>query len=124
MSYSQILNDYLSGLNEEEYELFLEKAVQIVINEIAPTNPKVVKTENINYIEIDFDKVKGFNNLTQEQQELFKSTYRVHNSVHGIDYKEEWIPVSVKWIEGKPSYLKVVFRNRDWLHYTLNGTWY
>lgn len=81
----------------------------------------------MNYIEIDFNKVKGFNKLTPEQQELFKSTYRVHNSVHGLDYKEEWVPVSVKWIVENPtrySYLKVVFRNGDWLHYTQSGTWY
>lgn len=74
----------------------------------------------MNYIEIDFNKVKGFNKLTPEQQELFKSTYKVHNSVHGLDYKEKWIPVSVKWIDigSRLSYLKVVFRNGDWLHYT------
>ena len=81
----------------------------------------------MNYIEIDFTKVKGFNKLTAEQQELFKSTYRVHNSVHGLDYKDEWIPISVKWIVENPtkySYLKVVFQNGEWLYYTQNRTWY
>ena len=82
----------------------------------------------MNYIEIDFNKVKGFNKLTPEQQELFTSTYEGHNSIHGTDYKEDWIPVSVKWIEDKKdnrnSHLKVVFRNGIWLHYTQSGKWY
>lgn len=75
----------------------------------------------MNYIKINFNQVKGFEKLTPEQQELFKNTYRVHNSVHGSDYKEDWIPVPVK---RENSYLKVVFRNGEWLHYTGKGTWY
>ena len=82
---------------------------------------------NVNYIEIDFNKVKGFNKLTLEQQQLFIEIYKVHNSVHGLEYKQDWVPVSVKWIVENPikySYLKVVFRNGDWLHYTKKHEWY
>lgn len=78
----------------------------------------------MNYIEIDFNKVKGFNKLTPEQQELFINTYKRHNSCHGYEYKEDYIPVSVKWIQSNLSYLKVVFRNGIWLHYTQRGEWY
>ena len=78
----------------------------------------------MSYIEIDFYKVIGFNKLTPKQQELFKSTYRVHNSIHGTDYKEDYIPASVRWVNDRPGYLKVVFRNGNWLHYTQRGEWY
>lgn len=75
----------------------------------------------MNYIEIDFDKVKGFNKLTPGQQKLFIETYKLHNSIQGSEYKEDYVPVSVKWENG---YLKVVFKNGIWLHYTQKGEWY
>jgi len=81
----------------------------------------------MNYIEIDFNKVKGFNKLTQEQQELFKSVYKLHNSCQGNDYKEKWIPILVIWVKensAKYSYLKVVFKNGEWLHYTQRKDWH
>lgn len=82
----------------------------------------------MNYIEIDFNKVKGFDKLTQGQQELFIGIYKRHNSCQGNDYKKDWTPVSVKWVRDKEnskySYLKVIFKNGDWLHYTQRGEWY
>lgn len=79
------------------------------------------------YIDIDFNKVKGFNKLEPEQQKLFIDTYKIHNSIVGIDYKEGWKPIKVKWVEENPakySYLKVDFANGDWLHYTQKQEWY
>ena len=81
----------------------------------------------MNYIEIDFSKVKGFNKLTPGQQELFIKTYKIHNSIVGNDYKEDWRPIKVVWVEEKPSkysYLRVEFQNGDWLHYTQSKEWY
>lgn len=81
----------------------------------------------MNYIEIDFSKVKGFNKLTPEQQELFIETYKLHNSIQGHEYKEDYIPVSVKWVEensNRKSYFKVVFKNGIWLRYTQKKEWY
>ena len=81
----------------------------------------------MNYVEIDFNKVKGFEKLTQKQQELFIGIYKKHNSCQGNDYKKDWAPVSVKWVKDNPerySYLKVIFKNGDWLHYTQRGEWY
>ena len=81
----------------------------------------------MNYLEIDFTKVKGFDKLNQEQQELFIETYRIHNSIVGTDYKEGWKPLKVKWVKEIPSrysYLRVEFQNGDWLHYTQNKEWY
>lgn len=83
---------------------------------------------NNKYIDIDFNSVEGFKGLTQEQQELFKDTYIMHNSIVGLDYKEGWTPVKVDWVEDEEdtrySYLKVIFKNGDWLHYTKNKEWY
>lgn len=75
----------------------------------------------MNYIEIDFEKVKGYGKLSDPAKELFERIYKKHNSGHGLDYKKDWIPVKVK--EHK-TYLKVHFKNGEWLHYSPNGTWY
>ena len=75
----------------------------------------------MNYIKIDFSKVKGYQNLSEPAKALFRRSYKVHNSVHGMDYKEDWIPKKVK--EHK-TYLEVHFKNGQWLHYLPNGTWY
>lgn len=75
----------------------------------------------VNYIEIDFNKVKGFKRLTAEQQQLFIRIYKVHNSGQGLDYKDGYTPLSVKWDK---NHLKVVFKNGIWLHYSQNETWY
>lgn len=64
-------------------------------------------------------KIKGFKKLTKEHQELFASTYKEH--LASVENKESWQAVSVTW-EG--SYLRVTFRNGEWLHYTKLGEWY
>ena len=74
----------------------------------------------MNYIKIDFNKVKGYSRLSDPAKEIFKSIYKVHNSGQGLDYKEGWIP---KEVEEYRKYLKVIFNNGKWLHYYPNGTW-
>lgn len=81
----------------------------------------------MNYLEIDFSKVKGFNKLTPDQQQLFIDIYKVHNSIVGSDYKEGWEPLRVQWVKDSPdrySYLRVDFKNGTWLHYTQRKEWY
>lgn len=81
----------------------------------------------MNYIEINYNEVDGFTLLTKEQQTLFISTYKRHNSGVGHEYKEDFTPVKVEWVKEKPdlySYLKVTLQNGDWLHYTQKGEWY
>lgn len=75
----------------------------------------------MSYIEIDFNKVKGFNNLSEPAKALFERVYKCHNAGQGMDYKEAWKPIKVK--EHK-QYLEVHFKNGDWLHYLPDGTWY
>ncbi|HHY71395.1 MAG TPA: hypothetical protein GX519_07115 [Thermoanaerobacterales bacterium] len=81
----------------------------------------------MNYIEINFNAVKGFNKLAKAQRKLFTDTYKKHNSLVGSDYKEGWSPVKVEWVKENPSkysYLRVEFKNGNWLHYTQKGEWY
>lgn len=70
---------------------------------------------------VNTEKIKGFNNLTQEQQRLLIRTNAKHKAGVGTDYKEGWTPVEVSPL-GKN--LKVTFKNGEWLHYAPNGTWY
>ncbi len=74
----------------------------------------------MNYIQIDFEKVKGFNKLSDQARDLFRSVYVRHNSGQGMDYKEDWTPKKVKEHGG---HLEVHFNNGEWLHYYPNGTW-
>ena len=82
----------------------------------------------MNFIQIDYTKVKGFAGLTEEQQQLFIETYKIHNSVQGNDYKENYEPISVKWVADKVddrfSKLKVIFKNGEWLYYTKIHEWF
>lgn len=67
------------------------------------------------------EKVKGFNKLNKEQQDLLIRVNKRHKAGVGTDYKEGWTPVSVSPLDKN---LKVVFKNGDWLHYTPRETWY
>lgn len=75
----------------------------------------------MNYINIEFNNVKGFNALSDKAKEVFKNTYILHNSAQGNDYRENYIPVKVK--EHK-NFIEVHFVNGKWLHYLPDGTWY
>jgi len=75
----------------------------------------------MDYIEIDFNKVEGYEKLSPAAKDLFQKVYKQHNAVHGLDYKKNWLPVRVK--EHK-QYLEVHFNNNEWLHYMPNGEWY
>lgn len=75
----------------------------------------------MNYLKIDYGEVKGYETLSENGKELFKSVYQVHNAGQGNDYKSEWIPVKVK---EHRTHIEVHFKNGEWLHYLPNGTWY
>lgn len=73
-----------------------------------------------NYLEINFEDVKGYKDLTEEEKKLFKNVYKLHNSVIGADYKEGYKPVKVK-AEGNK--LRVDFTNGEYLYYYKDETW-
>ena len=74
----------------------------------------------MNYIEIDFTEIKGFDSLSGDSKKLFQQIYKSHNSIQGNEYKKDYIPVEVTEEEGK---FKVRFSNKEWLYYFSNGTW-
>lgn len=74
----------------------------------------------MNYIEIDFSKVKGYNQMSEAAKKHFERVYKAHNSIVGDEYKEDWKPIKVKEHE---NFIEVHFKNGDWLHYYSNGTW-
>jgi hypothetical protein len=66
--------------------------------------------------------IKGYNKLTDYQKSIFNGTYKRHQSCLGASEKVEYTPVSVKAID--PGTLKVVFKNKSWLHYASSLDWY
>jgi hypothetical protein len=72
------------------------------------------------FVEIDFNKVKGFEKLSESAKKLFQHMYKRHNAAQGLDYKIRWLPKSVK--EHK-DHLEVHFSGKDWLHWRPNGEW-
>lgn len=67
------------------------------------------------------ENVKGFKNLTQEQQELLIELNARHKAGVGTDYKDGFTPIAVA-SAGKN--LRVVFKNGEHLFYTPEGSWY
>ncbi len=65
------------------------------------------------------EKIKGYLKLEKWQQDLFESVYKSHMACVGN--KDNWIVKSISW---EKTYLKVSFKNGEWLHYTKSGTWY
>lgn len=74
----------------------------------------------MNYIEIKFEEIKGYDKLSEVSKKFFKKVYKLHNSIIGLEYKNNWIPIKV--IE-RTTYLKVYFKNGEYLNYYINGTW-
>lgn len=87
---------------------------------------KLLDKSGLFYVDIDFNKVTGFEKLSDRAKEIFISVYKKHNSSVSLSNKHLWIPQSVK--EHK-TYLEVHFSNKKglhymWLHYMPNGEWY
>lgn len=63
--------------------------------------------------------IKGFSKLSTRQQELFNRVHARH--MDDVEDKAAWEP---KCISFKDGYLKVTFKNGEWLRYTTGGEWY
>ena len=74
----------------------------------------------MNYLKIDFAKVKGYNEMSATAKKHFERVYKEHNSIVGSGYKEDYPPIKVTEYE---NFIEVRFKNGDWLHYYFNGTW-
>lgn len=67
-------------------------------------------------------KVKGIEALSEKQKELMYRINGNHAKCVGNDYKEGMEIIEV-WIN-KDNCLCVRLKNREWYHYSENGTWY
>jgi len=85
------------------------------------TGYKLINEGDLFYVSIDFTQIKGFNELSDRAKELFKTLYKKHNAVQGLDYKIKWIP---KRVREHKCYLEVHFNNKEWLHWLPGGKWY
>lgn len=70
---------------------------------------------------MNYENVKGFKKLSEEQRQLLISTHKRHLAAVGNDYKLGYTPIDVKAAGRK---LIVHFKNGEWLHYAADGTWY
>lgn len=68
---------------------------------------------------MDLKNVKGYKRLTKGQQELLERVYEKH--MREVEDESKWEIKSVIW---ERSYLRVSFKNGEWLHYSINGNWY
>ncbi len=69
------------------------------------------------------NQVPGYESLTTEQQQLFKSVHAAHMNALGSQARENLgPPTSVAWHE-EDECLHVHYRG-TWYHYTPDGTWY
>ena len=71
---------------------------------------------------MDYAKVKGFNDLTEKQKDLFIRTNKHHIGFVGLDYKKDKEPVAV-WVDERNN-VCAKLKDGDWYHYLENGTWY
>lgn len=71
------------------------------------------------------NNIKGFQKLTNSQQELFVNTYKKHVATMGNSSKRIYSIENIKQVkwDKRECYLKIYFNNDEWYHYYSNGTW-
>ena len=66
--------------------------------------------------------IKGIEKLTEEQKDLMKKTNKLHTKIVGMDYKEG-MEIIETWVDENNT-VCVRLKNKEWYHYTKDGTWY
>lgn len=66
--------------------------------------------------------IKGIEKLSKEQKDLMKKTNELHTKIVGMDYKEG-MEIIETWIDENNT-VCVRLKNKEWYHYTKDGTWY
>mgnify|MGYP003548211740 FL=1 len=66
--------------------------------------------------------IKGIEKLTEEQKDLMKKTNELHTKIVGMDYKEG-MEIIETWLDENNT-VCVRLKNKEWYHYTKDGTWY
>ena len=66
--------------------------------------------------------IKGIKKLTEEQKDLMEKTNKIHTEIVGLDYKKG-MEIIETWIDENNT-VCVRLKNKEWYHYTKDGTWY
>ena len=66
--------------------------------------------------------IKGIEKLTEEQKELMKKTNELHTQIVGNDYKDG-MEIIETWLDENNT-VCVRLKNKEWYHYSKDGTWY
>ena len=66
--------------------------------------------------------IKGIEKLTKEQKDLMEKTNKLHTEIVGLDYKKG-MEIIETWIDENNT-VCVRLKNKEWYHYSKDGTWY
>ena len=66
--------------------------------------------------------IKGIEKLTQEQKDLMEKTNKLHTEIVGLDYKKG-MEIIETWLDENNT-VCVRLKNKEWYHYSKDGTWY
>lgn len=72
-----------------------------------------------------FNSVKGYDLLTEEQQDLLRKVYEKHMMAFGTEARKKYTTdkiVKVKW-DTEDKTVNIYFSD-IWWHYAKDGTWY
>lgn len=107
------LNEIMNLVDEElPYLVNIQDA-----NDLTGPQRELVKSFSLIH---ECSNIEGYTQLSLESRNLFCGIYKVHHAGHGIDFKDDWKAVYIKDCE---RFLKVTFKNGEWLHYYPDGTW-
>lgn len=74
---------------------------------------------------MDFRNVKGYNELTKEQQVLLERVYQRHMAAMGTDTKKQYVIENIKEVEWDQKEKTVNIHFEDiWWHYSGDDTWF
>lgn len=67
------------------------------------------------------EEVKGYNKLNAEHKKLFEKFLKNYYEVW--EFPEEHLPIKVRYVTGRESYLRVDFKS-GWLHVLSQTCWF
>lgn len=71
-------------------------------------------------------KLSVAENLTDSEYKLLLKVYAKHNSSMGLEKRKNFTLSDIVQVERNPEEkcINVYYKNGDWWHYSVNGTWY
>lgn len=68
---------------------------------------------------MNVNDIKGFDTMSTNAKALFIRVYAKHRAA--VEDKADWTAIKVK---EKKDHVEVYFKNKKWLRFMSNGTWY